>query len=127
MVEKASAGKILSKGMSGAVRAGDLVFLAGQVAIDDDGEVAVGDIEAQATQCFRNIERELARFGATLEDLVEVTAFVAHPFDLDAYLRVRTHEFSAVNPPATTTVIAMLGSPNWLVEVKAIAAVGPWV
>ncbi|GAA1827314.1 RidA family protein [Pseudonocardia ailaonensis] len=127
MVEKASAGKILSKGMSGAVRAGDLVFLAGQVATDENGDVALGDVEAQATQCFRNIERELAHFGATLHDLVEVTAFCAHPFDLDAYVRVRTREFSPENPPATTTVVATLGSPNWLVEVKAVAALGPWV
>ncbi|WP_236792351.1 RidA family protein [Amycolatopsis sp. GM8] len=127
MVEKASANRILSKGMSGAVRAGDLVFLAGQIANDEDGNVVPGDIEAQATQCFRNVERELKAFGATLEDLVEVTAFVAHPFDLDAYVRVRTGEFSPEHPPATTTVVATLGSPIWLVEVKAVAALGPWV
>lgn len=126
MADKRSENKTLSKGMSGAVRAGDLIFLAGQIGFDDDGNVVAGDIEAQATQCFRNIERELKVFGATLEDLVEVTAFVAHPFDLDAYVRVRTGEFSSVNPPATTTVVATLGSPNWLVEVKAVAALGPW-
>lgn len=126
MVDKRSENKTLSKGMSGAVRAGDLIFLAGQIGFDEHGEVVAGDIEAQSRQCFRNIERELKVFGATLEDLVEVTAFVAHPFDLDAYVRVRTSEFSPVNPPATTTVVATLGSPNWLVEVKAVAALGPW-
>ncbi|WP_236792346.1 RidA family protein [Amycolatopsis sp. GM8] len=126
MVAKTPANTNSRKGMSGAVRVGDLIFLAGQIAFDENSDVAVGDIEAQATQCFRNIERELAEFGATLDDLVEVTAFVAHPFNLDAYVRVRTQMFSPTHPPATTSVVAALGSPNWLVEVKAIAAIGPW-
>ncbi len=125
-MEKESRNPILEKGMSGAVRAGDLIYVAGQVAVTQTGEVALGDITAQATQCFDNVERELAAFGAGLHDLVEVTAFVAHPFDLDAYLSVRTRRFSPVHPPATTTVVATLGSPLWLVEIKAIAALGPW-
>jgi enamine deaminase RidA (YjgF/YER057c/UK114 family) len=126
-MDKQSSNQIVEKGMSQAVRVGDLIYVAGQVALDEAGALAAGDIAAQARQCFRNIERELAPFGATLDDLVEVTAFVAHPSNLMPYVRVRTEEFSADHPPATTTVVATLGDPNWLVEVKAIAAVGAWV
>jgi enamine deaminase RidA (YjgF/YER057c/UK114 family) len=125
-MDKVPSHKILEKGMSQAVRVGDLIYVAGQVALDEEGHLAVGDITAQARQCFRNIERELAPFGGTLDDLVEVTAFVAHPLDLMEYVRVRTDEFSQTHPPATTTVVATLGHPNWLVEVKAIAALGGW-
>jgi 2-iminobutanoate/2-iminopropanoate deaminase len=125
-MEKASSHQIPEKGMSQAVRVGDLIYVAGQVALDEAGNLAAGDIVAQARQCFRNIERELAPLGGTLDDLVEVTAFVAHPFDLMEYVRVRTDEFSKSHPPATTTVVAALGHPNWLVEVKAIAALGAW-
>lgn len=115
-----------AKGMSQAVRAGDFIFLAGMVAVDENGNVPEGGIVPQSRQCFANIERQLLALGATLDDLVEVTAFIPHPYDLMPYVEVRTEVFSKEHPPATTTVVAQLASPDWHVEVKAVACVGRW-
>ena len=123
---KTSNDVIPAKGMSQAVRAGDLIYLAGQVAVDDDGTVPEGGIGPQTRLCFAKIERQLAVFGATLDDLVEVTAFIPHPFDLMGYVEVRTEVFSKEHPPATTTVVAQLSDPAWHVEVKAVACLGGW-
>lgn len=113
--------------MSQAVRFGDVVMLAGIVAYDQVGAlVGGGDPRAQADQCFRNVERYLAKAGATMDDLVEVTAYLADRSCIEAYIAARTVAFSKEHPPATTTIIATLGREELLVEVKAIAVVGPW-
>ena len=57
---------------SPATRAGDFVFVSGQVPVDDGGQVVVGGIEAQTRQVFRNIEKVLALAGCTLEDVCKV-------------------------------------------------------
>lgn len=113
--------------MSQGVRFGDVVMLAGIVAYDEDGVlVGPGDPLAQAEQCFRNIERYLHAAGADLDDLVEVTCYLSDIAHIEAYLTARTAAFSHEHPPATTTIVAQLGRDELLVEVKAIAVVGPW-
>ena len=113
--------------MSQAVRFGDVIMLAGIVAYDESGAlVGPGDALAQAEQCFRTIDRYLQAAGASLDDLVEVTCYLSDIAHIDAYLTARTAAFSKVHPPATTTVVATLGRPELLVEVKAVAVVGPW-
>jgi enamine deaminase RidA (YjgF/YER057c/UK114 family) len=110
-------------GMSAAVRFGDTVAVAGQVAVDETGTlVGEGDCEAQARQVFRNIERILAGVGATLADVVQATGYLADPADGPNYLAVRQEVFP-VDPPATTTVVATLLSPKFLVEVQVLAVV----
>jgi enamine deaminase RidA (YjgF/YER057c/UK114 family) len=113
--------------MSQAVRFGDVIMLAGIVAYDEDGAlVGPGDALAQSEQCFRNIERHLHQAGASLDDLVEVTCYLSDLAHIEAYTAARTAVFSNVHPPATTTVVAVLGREELLVEVKATAVVGPW-
>src|SRR5438045_4173988 len=105
--------------MSAAVRAGNVIAVAGQVALDEHGTlVGEGDCGQQARQCFRNVERVLAAAGATLADVVQLTGYLTDPADAGAYLAVRAEVF-AVDPPATTTVVAELLSPRFLVEVQA--------
>ena len=109
-------------GSSEAVRVGPLVLLSGQVAIDAGGElVGNGDVRAQAEQCFRNIERILGAAGSTLEDVVELTCFLADATYLGAFLEVRAAMFPT-SAPATTTVVAELALPELLIELKAVAA-----
>jgi enamine deaminase RidA (YjgF/YER057c/UK114 family) len=113
--------------MSQAVRCGDMVMVAGVVAYDEEGNLVGGDDpRAQADQCFRNIERLLNAAGATMDDLVEVTCFLGDLAYLEAYLGARTAAFSHEHPPATTTIVAAQARPELLVEVKAIAVIGPW-
>jgi 2-iminobutanoate/2-iminopropanoate deaminase len=109
-------------GMSAAVVADGTVFVSGQVAMGPDGAVSGGDCTAQARQCFGNIERILGEVGCTLGDVVSVTAYLAHASDARAYLAVRAEVFVA-DPPATTTVVAALLDPRFLVEVQAVAVV----
>ena len=110
-------------GMSAGVRFGNTIALSGQVAMDETGTlVGEGDCEAQARQCFRNIARVLAGFGATLADVVQATGYLASAADAPKYLAVRQETFP-VDPPATTTVVAALLSPLFLVEVQVLAVV----
>jgi enamine deaminase RidA (YjgF/YER057c/UK114 family) len=110
-------------GMSAAVRVGATVAVSGQVALDENGAlVGEDDCAEQARQCFRNIERALAGVGATLADVVQATGYLADVADAPKYLAVRQATFP-VDPPATTTVVAALLSPSFLVEVQVLAVV----
>ena len=66
----------LARPLSPAVRAGDFVFVSGQVPTDDAGQVVVGGIEAQTRQVFKNLESALALAGCTLEDVCTAAAFL---------------------------------------------------
>lgn len=113
--------------MSQGVRFGDVIMLAGIVAYDENGDlVGDGDAREQSDQCFRNVERYLKAAGATLDDLVEVTCYLRDVEHILDYIAARTDAFSKEHPPATTTVVAMLGRPELLVEVKATAVIGAW-
>ena len=72
------------------------------------------------------IERLLKEAGATLDDLVEVTCYLRDVEYLEGFLAARTAAFSHEHPPATTTIVAAQARPELLVEVKAIAVIGPW-
>ena len=110
-------------GMADAVRVGPFIMLAGQVAFDEHGKiVGEGDLRAQAQQCFRNIEHLLAKAGATVADLVELTCFLTDRDQLPTYLALRAELFP-VDPPATTTVVAQLALPSLMIEIKGIAMV----
>jgi 2-iminobutanoate/2-iminopropanoate deaminase len=110
-------------GMSAAVVANGMVYVAGQVAFGPDGElVGEGDCEAQSRQCFANVEQILASVGCGLADVVSLTTYLANAGDSGAFVAVRGELFPT-DPPATTTVVAALLGPSFLVEVQAIAAV----
>jgi enamine deaminase RidA (YjgF/YER057c/UK114 family) len=84
--------------------------------------VGVGDFEAQTRQCFANVAQILAEVGCGLGDIVSLTAYLADASHTAAYAAVRGELF-AVDPPATTTVVAALLVPELLVEVQVIAVV----
>ncbi len=112
--------------MSAAVVAsGSVVAVSGQVAMDESG-VLVGedDCAAQARQCFANIEVILAKAGASLTDVLSVTTYLSRASDAQAFLAVRKEVFPA-DPPATTTVVAGLLGPRFLVEIQVLAVVAP--
>ena len=103
-----------------------LVFAAGACPLDDDGAtVAPGDPVAQARQVMANLETALAGAGARLADVVKTTVYVASPerADLVAVWQVVRDAFGDHDPPSTLLGVAVLGYPDQLVEVEAIAAV----
>jgi len=107
-------------GMSQAVRAGELVFIAGQVALDENAKlVGEGDPQLQAQQCLRNIEILAELAGGSLADVVRLTCYLADESAYAAYAAVKAALFPE-RPPATTAVIVTaLLDPRFLLEVEA--------
>lgn len=118
---------------SHAIRAGDLLFIAGQgardgktgkekgVTLSDSGAVLSYDIEAQTRAVIDNLSTVLKAAGLTLEDVVDITVFLKDMNDFDKYNRVYGEFFSFDAPPARTTVqVAGLPGKNFI-EIKAIA------
>lgn len=103
-----------------------LIFLAGACPIDLDGEVvAPGDIAAQASLCVDNLETALVAAGATLHDVLSTRVLVATTSqpDLTAAWAVVRAAFGEHDAPSTLLGVTVLGYPNQLVEIEAIAAV----
>jgi reactive intermediate/imine deaminase len=111
---------------SKAVRAGDLVFVSGQMATDTNGRFAVGSMEDEARQVFANIEAILAEAGCTMADVVKCTCWIDDPRDFSQFNAVFAEVFPD-QPPARSTVVSKLVM-NAKLEVEAIAyKLGPAV
>ena len=88
--------------LSPATRAGDFVFVSGQVPVDDDGQIVVGGIEAQTRQVFRNIEKVLALAGCTLDDVCKVGVWLDDARDFGSFNRVYMECFGTHRPARST-------------------------
>lgn len=113
-------------GFSPAVKAGNMVFVSGQVSVDSDGNlVGEDDAYAQAVQCLNNVEAGLRAAGATKADVTKITAFLINSEDYAGYAQARLEFFDGDPGPASSTVfIKGLVSPSYLIEIEAIAVVG---
>jgi enamine deaminase RidA (YjgF/YER057c/UK114 family) len=114
------------RGYTHAVRTGSTVYIAGQVSAGPDGSVVgKGDPEAQVRQVWRNIEAAVrAAGGSGLQNVVKTTTYVTSINSAGALRKVREELFSTINPPTSTLlVISELASPDYLVEIEAIAVV----
>ena len=105
-----------------------LVFVAGQVAVDEQGElVGEGDLGAQAKQVFHNLERALSAVCTTLGSVLKFTTYLTRAEDVDDFRGIRQELFAELYPdggyPANTlVVVTRLVSPAFLVEIEAVAA-----
>jgi reactive intermediate/imine deaminase len=104
-----------------AVRAGNLLFISGCVPIDGDGNLAPGDIVAQARQTFANVGAVLAAAGASFGDVVKVTVFLTDVDDRAAINTVRQEMFGAARPASTLVEVSRLAIPGARIEVEAVA------
>jgi 2-iminobutanoate/2-iminopropanoate deaminase len=105
---------------SQGIRAGQLVYTAGQVGIDPaTGELAGESIEAQTTQVLENIKAVLAAAGASLADVVKVTAFLTDMSQFAGYDAVYRTYFPEPRPARSSVGAALAG--NFLVEIEAVA------
>ncbi|GIJ75759.1 Enamine deaminase RidA, house cleaning of reactive enamine intermediates, YjgF/YER057c/UK114 family [Micromonospora phaseoli] len=103
-----------------------LIFTAGACPLDAEGRtVAPGDHAAQARQVVANLETALRAAGATLSDVVKSTVYVASSerADLLTVWQVVRDAFGDHDAPSTLLGVAVLGYPDQLVEVEAVAAV----
>lgn len=105
--------------LSPAVRAGDFIFVSGQVPTEADGSVVPGGIEAQTRKVMENIAAALALAGAGLEDVVKTFVILSDARDFGAFNKTYAGYFPQ-NPPARTTLEARL-MIDIKVEIEAVA------
>jgi len=103
---------------------GGLVFTAGACPLDADGRVAAaGDREAQATQCIDNLLAALAERNASASDLLKTTIYVVAESREDLVAVWKVVESRLGRIPSTLLGVSLLGYPDQLVEIEAIAAI----
>ncbi|RLB54399.1 MAG: reactive intermediate/imine deaminase [Deltaproteobacteria bacterium] len=110
---------------SQAVRAGDLVFCSGQIALDaaTGALVGEGDVAAQTRRVMENLRAVLEAAGASFDSVVKTTIFVKDLNDFVAVNEVYASFFGDAPPPARATVEVSRLPKDVLVEIDAIAIV----
>jgi 2-iminobutanoate/2-iminopropanoate deaminase len=107
---------------SDAVRAGDAIYVSGQASVDGSGRlVGRGDVVAQTRQVLENMKVALAAAGATLDDVVKVTVYLARCADRPKVNEVRKAYFGANRPASTLVGIGEFAIDGMLVEIEAVA------
>jgi len=105
-----------------AIRAGNTIYVAGQVARDENGElVAPGDAAGQARQVYANLGRVLEKAGADWSHVVKVTTYLIDRADSATVSAMRVETFGEHRPPHTGLIVAGLGGPDVRLEVEVIA------
>jgi 2-iminobutanoate/2-iminopropanoate deaminase len=106
---------------SQGVVVGDLVFTAGQIALDPQtGDLVGEDVSAQTRRVIENLAAVLSAAGSSLDKVVKTTVFLTNMDDFAAMNSVYA-EFFASNPPARSTVQVGALPKGSLVEIEAIA------
>ncbi|MFI9555498.1 Rid family hydrolase [Nonomuraea endophytica] len=108
---------------SHAVRTGDTLYISGQAAFDDEGNVvAPGDMGAQAEHVFACLERILADQGAGFGDIAFIRSYLTDMSQAPAYREVRKRYITGTPPASTSVEVSRLFMPGLVLEVDAIVA-----
>jgi len=114
----------LDNDLSMSVRAGNFVFLRGQVGQAlHGGNVGVGDAVAQAEQAMKNVKQLLEEQGARLRDVCKINIYLTDPRYREAVYRVVGKWLKGVYPVSTGLVVQALARPEWLVEIDVFAVI----
>lgn len=101
---------------------GRMVWVAGQVALDQSGNViGTGDAGRQTEAALDNMQKVLAEAGCTMSDVVKLTVFLTDMADLPAIQQARARYFPSQPPASSTIEISGLVNPELLVEIEALA------
>ncbi|MGE3271968.1 MAG: RidA family protein [Chloroflexota bacterium] len=110
---------------SHATRVGDTLYISGQLPLDPDGKlVGVGDAEAQAEQCYRNVKAIVEHFGGTMDDIVKIGQYITDLAYRPLVAVPRDRYLGTPGPSSTLVVIKGLAVPEALVEIEAVAVLG---
>ena len=113
-------------GYSQAVQVGDTIHLSGQVSHDDEGNVlGEGDMEVQMRAAYANVEKVLAQYGASMENVVDEMLFVT---DMDAAFGARVkmkQEVFSGSPVLASTIVQIqrLAFPQLMIEIRCVAKI----
>jgi len=107
-----------------AVRAGNTIYVRGQVGTDFEGNlVGPGDPRAQAEQAMKNVEQLLVEAGSDLSHIVKTTTYITDPRFREPVYQVVGRWLRGVFPISTGLVVAGLAQPEWLMEIDVIAVI----
>lgn len=110
---------------SPATEAGGFVFISGQVAFDAAGKlVGKGDVRRQTEVVLDNVKGAIEAAGGTMDDIAKVNVYLTDPAHFQIMNEVYRRYFSGEEKPARATVIAVLATPDFLVEIEAIGYLG---
>lgn len=101
-----------------------LLFTAGQVGVRPDGTTVEG-FAAQADQVWANIIALLDEGGMGVEDIVKITGYIVGEKNFPAYATARKKALGGLRPASTAIIVPALATPEWLVEIEAVAAQQP--
>ena len=106
------------------VKAGNLIFLRGQVGSDFEGNViGVGDPAAQTEQAMRNVKQLLEEAGASLEDICKITIYITDRAYREEVYEVIGKWLKGVFPVSTGLIVQGLAKPEWVMEIDVIAVI----
>lgn len=103
---------------------GRLVFISGMTARHPDGSITgVGDVEAQTRQVCENLKAAVEAADGALSDICRVDVYVRNIEHFDIIHKVRREYFQAPLPASTMVEVSKMVSPDYLIEINAIAVV----
>ena len=124
-ITPAEAKPVANYKMATRMEGGRLLYIAGQVARDAEGNVlGKGDVRLQARQVFQNLRQVLQAAGGDLSDLLKMTTYITRSEDFPAVAEVRSSFFSGQLPASTLIIVTRLAQPELLIEVEGMAAIG---
>ncbi|MEX3846220.1 MULTISPECIES: RidA family protein [unclassified Paraburkholderia] len=101
---------------------GKLVFISGMTARRPDGSIAgIGDVVTQTRQVCENLSAAVKAAGGSLDDICRVDVYVRNIEHFDRVHDVRREFFKAPLPASTMVEVSKLVSPEYLIEISAIA------
>ena len=104
---------------------GRLVFISGMTSRRADGTIAgVGDIEVQTRQVCENLKAAVEAAGGTMDDICRVDVYVRNMEYFEKIHKVRREYFRNPPPASTMVEVTKMTSPDYLIEINAIAVIG---
>lgn len=110
---------------SQAVKVGNTLYLAGQNATDKQGSVRCKrDFNGQLDLTLENLQNVVQAAGGTMQDVVKMTVFCRHIWDMADMMPVYEKYFGDHRPAMTAVEVIQLWNPHLLVEIEAVAVLG---
>lgn len=108
--------------LSQGIKAGNLLFISGQTAVDETGRlIGLNDFDVQAEKTFSNLAIVLKAGGSSLKNVIKVTILLKDMSNFDKIVTLRKKYFSAPYPADTIMEVSSLFSPDALIEIEAVA------
>ena len=111
------------------VNSGKIVYIAGQIAVDKDGNVVgKGDFAKQVRQVFENLTAATKAAGGSMNDVIKLNYYISETIDrsqLPALREIRAGYLTSATPPASTLLFVKgLATADYLIEIEAVAVIG---